>query len=134
MAVVVFDASVLIAFLSGRDAHHVEAVTAVRATLERGAERLLCAVTLSEILVGPLRAGRAEIVESLLSRLSIEIRPVDAVIARRGAAVRATTGLALPDAYVVAVGLQAREGGAADVRVESFNRRLLRAYSEIAAA
>ncbi len=134
MAVVVFHVSVVIAFLSGEDARHVEAATAVRASLERGTERLVCAVTLSEILVGPLRAGRAEIVESLLSRLSIEIRPVDAAIARRGAAVRATTGLALPDAYVVAVGLRAREGGAADVRVESVDRRLLSAYSELAAA
>ena len=83
MALVVFDASVLVAFLSRGDGHHAEAIEVVRSSLERGSERWICAVPLSEILVGPLRSGRPEIVESFMERLSVEIRPVDAALARR---------------------------------------------------
>lgn len=132
MALVVFDASVLVAFLAREDAHHVAAVEVVRASLEPGTERCLCAVTLSEILVGPIRSGRPGVVEDFVERLSVEVRPVGAALALRGATVRARTGLALPDAYVVAVGLEARESGSGDVRVESFDQRLLRAYSDLA--
>jgi predicted nucleic acid-binding protein len=131
VAVVVFDASVLIAFLSHGDEHHADAVEVVRASLERGNERWVCAVTLSEILVGPHRVGRPEVVEGFVERCAMQIRPVDAALAGQGAAIRARTGLALPDAYVVGTGLQA--GAFTEARLESFDRRLLRVYAEMRA-
>lgn len=134
MAIVVFDASVLIAFLSRRDSHHHEAAVRVRATLAPGIERWLCAVTLSEILVGPIRAGRDGEVHQMLGRLGIEIRSVDATLARRAAAVRAGTDLAIPDAYVLATLIAADERSAGDVRLESFDERLLKARARLAAA
>ena len=84
-------------------------------------------MTLSEILVGPIRAGRAEVVEQMLARLSIATAPVNPALARSAATVRARTGLRLPDAYVLATALQAERQGAEEVRIETFDRSLARA-------
>jgi len=124
VAVTVFDADVLIAFLNSRDVNHEPAVERVRGSLADGMERWICAVTLSEILVGPIRAGRAEVVERMLVRLGIVTKPVDAGLARRAAAVRARTNLRLPDAYVLATAIQAEERGWDDVRLETFDETL----------
>ena len=60
MAVVVFDADVLIAYLNRDDAQHAPAVERVRAALEPGARRLVSAVNYTEVLIGPLRARGRE--------------------------------------------------------------------------
>jgi predicted nucleic acid-binding protein len=133
VAVAVFDADVLIAFLTRGDAHHERARERVRASLAPGVERRICAVTLSEILVGPIRAGRAEVVEQMLARLSIETGHVDPALARSAATVRARTGLRLPDAYVLATAIQAERQGKEEVRIETFDRSLARARARLRA-
>src|SRR6266851_1219957 len=121
MAVVVFDADVLIAYLGREDAHHSEAVERIRDALEPGSRRLVSAVNYSEVLIGPLQAAGAagaEVVDAMFVRLGIETIPVDMALARRAAAVRAKTKLKLPDAYALATAIHAEKHGHADVRLE----------------
>ena len=127
MGVVVFDSDVLIGFLSARDAHHADAVELVRSSFEPGTRRLLNAVNYSEISIGPLRAGTQERVDAMLTKLGIEIVAVDSALAQRAAAVRADTGISLPDAYAVATADHAERRGWGEVRVASFDKRVQRA-------
>jgi predicted nucleic acid-binding protein len=135
VVVVVFDADVLIAFLGKDDAHHVDAVGRVRQALEPGTRRLVSVVNYSEILIGPLRrggAGEAATVDSMLDDLGIEIVPVDRAIACRAAEVRVQTGLKLPDAYALATALAGPDKAGRDVRLESFDVKVVRAYAALA--
>lgn len=103
MAVAVLDASVLIAFLDRSDAHHEAAVGALAA--RRSDELVLPASVYAEILVGPLRRGRAAVekLEGFVSDFGMRIEPLSGEIARRAAVLRARTGsLRLPDAFVLA--------------------------------
>jgi uncharacterized protein len=133
VAVAVFDADVLIAFLGGEDAHHSEAVERVRAALEPGTRRLVSAVNYTEVLIGPLRAGGAvaEKVDAMLAQFSIETIVVDMALAKWAAAVRARTNLKLPDAYAVATAIHAEHRGWDDVRLESFDEAVVKAYSDL---
>lgn len=104
MALVVLDASVVIAFLTGGDTKHEAAVAALTAL--QAEELVISASTLAEILVGPYRAGsRAErIVDGFVAdRLRVE--PVSVEIARKSARLRAgSQTLRLADALVIATG------------------------------
>ncbi len=133
MAVVVFDSDVLIGFLSAADAHHADAVSLVRESLHPGTRRMISAVNYSEILIGPIKAGKEarEHVEAMLVRFSVEIIVVDGAFARRAAAVRARTGLKLPDAYALATAIHAEHNGHDDVRLASFDKSVLRAHAEL---
>jgi predicted nucleic acid-binding protein len=134
VAVAVFDADVLIAYLGHRDAHHTEAVERMRRALEPGTRRLVSAVNYTEVLIGPLKAGgraAAEIVKTMLVRFSIETIVVDMPLAQRAAAVRARTNLKLPDAYAVATAIHAAHRGWEDVRLESFDDAVVKAYSDL---
>jgi predicted nucleic acid-binding protein len=134
VAVAVFDADVLIAFLGGEDAHHPEAVKRVRDALEPGTRRLVSAVNYTEVLIGPLRAGgpaEAEKVDAMLAGFSIETIVVDMPLSKRAAAVRARTNLKLPDAYAVATAIHAEHRGWDDVRLESFDEAVVKAYSDL---
>ena len=134
MAVAVFDADVLIAYLGRDEANHGKAVRVMRYALEPGVRRLVCAVNYSEVLIGPLRSGgaaAAEIVDSMLVRFGIETIQVDMDLARRAASVRARTNLLLPDAYAVATAIHAEKRGWGDVRLESFDRKVGRAYASL---
>lgn len=134
MAVVVFDADVLIAYLGRDDANHAHAVERVRHALEPGTQRLVSAVNYTEVLIGPLlRAGTAgaETVDAMFVRFGIETVQVDMTLARRAAAVRARTRLKLPDAYALATAIHAEKRGHADVRLESFDERVLNGYKEL---
>lgn len=136
MAVVVFAADVLIAYLSRDDAHHAAAVERMRRALAPGTRRLISAVNYSEVLIGPLRkAGTAgaDTVDAMLARFGIETIQVDMALARRAAAVRARTRLALPDAYALATAIHAAKRGDGDVRVESFDEDLVKAYAALQA-
>jgi predicted nucleic acid-binding protein len=130
MGVVVFDSDVLIGFLNRQDAHHQQAITAVRAALKQQ-RRLLCAVNYSEIVIGPLRAGRQADVEAMLGQVMFEIIQVDGALARRAAAVRARTNLKLPDAYALATAIHAEHLGYTDVRLQSFDQRVLNAHAAL---
>ena len=134
MAVVVFDADVLIAYLGRDDANHAQAVERIRHALEPGTRRLVSAVNYSEVLIGPLQkagATGADAVDAMLARLGIETIQVDIALARRAAAVRARTRLKLPDAYALATAIHAEKSGHADVRVESFDGKVVAAYTAL---
>ena len=133
MAVVVFDSDVLIGFLNAADLHHADAVDIVRASLAPNTKRWLSAVNYSEILVGPIKAGKKarEQVEGMLAGFSIEIKIVDMALARRAAAVRARTNLKLPDAYALATAIHAEHSGYEDVSLASFDEAVLRAHAEL---
>lgn len=134
MAVVVFDADVLIAYLGGEDAHHAEAVEKMRRALEPGIRRLLSVVNYSEVLIGPLRSGGAAgaaTVDAMLVRFGIETIQVDPALARRAAAVRVRTGLKLPDAYALATAIHAERRGHGGVVLESFDAKVVKAYASL---
>ena len=51
-------------------------------------------------------------------------------LAQRAAAVRARTNLKLPDAYAIATAIHAEHRGWEDVRLESFDDAVVKAYSD----
>ena len=134
MAVAVFDADILIAYLGRDDANHAAAVDRMRKALEPGTRRLVSAVNYTEVLIGPLRhAGPAgaDTVDAMLVRFGIETIQVDLTLARRAAAVRVRTGLKLPDAYALATAIHAEKRGHDDVRLESFDGKVIKAYTAL---
>lgn len=103
MAITVLDASVVIAFLDGEDAHHRAAVEAIDRV--RGQELVLPASAYAEVLVDPWRAGieSVGIVRRFLEEIGIGIEPLTADCAARAARLRAAhRSLRLPDALVLA--------------------------------
>ena len=134
MAVVVFDADVLIGYLNSDDVHHAAAVRRVTNALVPGTGRLISAVNYTEILIGPLRAAGqagAGVVDAMLARFGIGTVDVGAALARDAAALRADESLKLPDAYAVATALQERRRGE-DVRLESFDERVCKTFARLA--
>jgi predicted nucleic acid-binding protein len=105
VAVVVVDASVVIAFLDPADSHHVGAVAAFGA---HQVDRLvLPASAYAEVLVGPYRRGPAAVttVEKFIADFAMRIEPVSPQIAQRAAQLRSRNpALKLPDAFVLATG------------------------------
>lgn len=103
---IVLDASVLIAHLDGRDAHHERAGRLLAATGSRplGASPL----TLAETLVAPARAGLLVDARDALERLGVVELPLGADAHVRLADLRACTGRKLPDCCVL---LAAKELG-----------------------
>lgn len=105
MALIVVDASVLIAFLDADDAHHPGAVAVFTGSL--GDAFVLPASAYAEVLIGPLRRAptAAAIVDEAIGDLAIRIEPLTREIARRAAGLRAShSSLRLPDALVLATG------------------------------
>jgi predicted nucleic acid-binding protein len=134
MAIAVFDADVLIAYLGRDDAHHAAAVERVRNALEPGSRRIVSAVNYSEVMIGPLQAAGgagAEVVDSMFDRLAFEIVAVDIEVARHAAGVRASTKLKLPDAYAVATAIRAGDASGDDVRLETFDKKVIKAYADL---
>jgi predicted nucleic acid-binding protein len=134
VAVAVFDADVLIAYLGREDANHAEAVARMRRALEPGMRRMISAVNYTEVLIGPLRhAGPAgaDTVDAMLVRFGIETIQVDLALARRAAAVRVRTRLKLPDAYALATAIHAEKHGHDGVRLESFDEKVVTAYEAL---
>ena len=88
----------------------------------------------TEVLIGPLKAGgakAAEVVEAMLVRFWIETIVVDMALAQRAAAVRARTNLKVPDAYAVATAIHAEHRGWENVRLESFDDDVVKAYADL---
>jgi predicted nucleic acid-binding protein len=111
VALLVLDASVVIALLDENDALH-ERATAV---LERARsdELVLPASAFAEILVAPFRESADAVArfETTLAEVPVRVQPLTATIARRAASLRAThPRLRLADALVLAT---AAEAGAA---------------------
>ena len=134
MAVAIFDADVLIAYLGRQDANHAGAVERMRSALAPGTSRMISAVNYTEVLIGPLRHGgpeAADKVDAMLARFGIETIQVDLALARRAAAVRVRTRLKLPDAYALATAIHAEKRGHGDVRLESFDEKVVKAYAAL---
>ena len=105
MALVVLDASVIIAFRDPANALHGRAVAAFRA--HGGDALVLPASAYAEVLVGPIRNSPAAVasLEAFLRDFAIEIAPLTPEITRVAAALRAaTSSLRLPDALVLGTG------------------------------
>ncbi|HLY87225.1 MAG TPA: PIN domain-containing protein [Gaiellaceae bacterium] len=103
MALVVLDASLVIAFLDPDDALHAPAVEAL--TEHQHAELLIPASAYAEILVAPYRVGSEAVaeVEAFLSDFGVRLQPITTEIARNAARLRGSSrGLRLPDALVLA--------------------------------
>jgi len=115
--VIVVDASVLIAHLDARDTHNQKAEALLEAA---GAKPLgASAITIAEVLVDPVRAGRLEEASAALTRLGLHEIGLGEGAAPRLAKMRARTRLKLPDCCV----LLAAEDREAE-EVASFDNRL----------
>jgi PIN domain nuclease of toxin-antitoxin system len=102
VAIAVFDASVVIAFLDANDSHHERAIDVLAALT---ADRILPASAYAEVLVDPWRRGVEAVgaVRRFVSDLGIRIEPLTADVAERAARLRARhRSLRLPDALVLA--------------------------------
>lgn len=123
MALIVLDASVVIAHLDPADAHH-DAATAVLVGYADDDLRLP-ASAYAETLVDPARSGRLDQARDAIELLGLRIEPIDETIADRAASLRARRrGPRLPDALVLACGdvLEANAIVTADRRWRRFER------------
>ena len=100
---IVLDASVAIAALSARDAHHNAAQTAL-SSLQEEDELVLAATTRTEILVGPERIGGDVLQSASAFVAGCATIPVTAAIADAAAILKAGHhALSVPDAVALAV-------------------------------
>ena len=109
------DTSVLIAYLDPDDRAHDVARGVVDGLVRAGRNPgLVSMVTVTEVLVGPLRAGdrdvHAQILEFLQHLPGLRLGAIDLTVAERAAALRARFRLRTADALIIATAL------AADVR------------------
>ena len=103
MALIVLDASVVIAHLDPADALHARAVSALTAVSDD--DLVLPASALAETLVSPARRGRLVEARAAIDSLLIRIEPLTDTIAEGAAGLRAAhRTLRLPDALVIATG------------------------------
>jgi len=103
VAIVVVDASIVIALLDGADPHHRAAVAAIEQA--RRDTLILPASAYAEVLVDPWRRGAdaVRVVTELVSDLGIRVEALSADVASRAARLRAQhRPLRLPDALVLA--------------------------------
>jgi len=101
---VVLDAGALIALFDSTDPHHSWALDLFVTTA--GDDLIMSTLTYAEVLVRPLREGRAEKFESSISGLGITLATVTIVDARQLAGIRVATNLKMPDAVVLGVAEQ----------------------------
>lgn len=105
MGAVVVDASVVLALLDPEDSLHAPAVVAARRHRDAGAEFVLPASCLAEVLVGAARLGDADLTarRSAIAAAFGSACPVDEEVAVAAARWRARhLSLRLPDALVLA--------------------------------
>ena len=103
MALIVLDASVLIALLDPADAHHGAAAAAL--TQHAHDDLKVPASAYSESLVVPARRGQMRTAKRAIAALLLDIVPITDRIAEEAAELRARhPKLRLPDALVVATG------------------------------
>ena len=103
MALVVLDASVVIAFLDPDDALHDAAVEAL--TEHQHDELLIPTSAYAEIMVAPHRRGTEAVagVEAFITDFAIRLEALTPTVARAAAGLRsASRSLRLPDALVLA--------------------------------
>jgi predicted nucleic acid-binding protein len=124
--VLVVDTAPIIYWLEGHP-RFAERFAAVFQAAESGAAAIvISAVTLAEVLAGPLRAGNelltAQYREALTRSPGWQVMPVDVDVAVEAARIRAAYRLRLPDAIQVATAVRA--GAAALVTHDRALRRV----------
>jgi predicted nucleic acid-binding protein len=103
VALIVLDASVVIAHLDPDDALHVAATSGL--VEHAGDDLRLPASAYAESLIDPARRGRLDEARDALGALQLRIVPIDGPLAERAATLRAhERALRLPDAFVIACG------------------------------
>lgn len=118
---IVLDASVLIAHLDAGDAQHERAD--VLLTEVAGEELRASPLTLAEVQVGPARTGRWDLAVAVLGQLGVRSVPLADDAPGRLAALRAETGLKLPDCCVLLAAEQVRGAvGTFDERLAAAGR------------
>lgn len=117
---IVADASWIIALRDPQDPHHRLAVALDEATADE--DVLLHPVTFAECLVAPAKLGVLDQAAAAL-RAAYEIGEVDAEAPVRWAALRASTGLRLPDTIVLDTAIATRAA------VATFDDQLARTAS-----
>jgi predicted nucleic acid-binding protein len=124
VALIVVDASVVIAFRTPADTHHDRAVAAF--ARYRRADVVLPASAYAEILVEPAASGTRAVkrAKRVLQAFPMHVEPITQEIAERAAILRAR--LRLPDALVVATAdvLDADAVLTADRRWSTVSRRV----------
>ncbi|CAN5568558.1 hypothetical protein BH23ACT6_BH23ACT6_07650 [soil metagenome] len=101
---IALDASVLIAHFNPSDTHHHEATHIL---LDSGPEAMMAhGITLAEILVGAVRAGRHDAMLRDLQAMDVATAPTDEDEPVRLAHLRVGSGLKLPDCCVLDVGMR----------------------------
>jgi predicted nucleic acid-binding protein len=105
VGVALLDTSMVIGALNRDDVLHGAASEAVRRERDRHT-LAISALTYAEILVGPLRVGGRAV--AVVERFAAQLRIVDLspAVARLAAELRASRGLKLPDAVIVATGMR----------------------------
>jgi predicted nucleic acid-binding protein len=101
---IALDASVLIAHLNPGDTHHQGATNILLGTPP--GSMLVHTLTLAEVLVGAVKTGGGASMSADLQAAGIELAPHDAGEPLRLAELRATSGLKLPDCYVLDVAVR----------------------------
>lgn len=118
---VVLDADVVIGALDGSDAHHGDARALFERWQERGEQRLLSVVNLTEVLVAPaLEKRRLHRAREAIGALGVTLHRPREAVAVDAARLRGAHPISLPDAYCLAT---ARGAGAVLV---SFDENLVR--------
>ena len=96
---IVVDASILIAHVDERDAHHARALELL---LELAAHPLGASpITIAEVLVGPAAQGRLDDARKVLGAMGVTEIPFGAAASSRLALLRSETRLKLPDCCVI---------------------------------
>jgi predicted nucleic acid-binding protein len=97
--VIILDASVLIGHLESADGHHARATDILLDNCDD--EFASSAITLAEVLVGSIRAGRGDQAREALAELQVRTLGLGADAAWELAQLRVRTGLKLPDCCVL---------------------------------
>jgi predicted nucleic acid-binding protein len=106
VARVALDADIVIAFLDPGDDQHATAIAELRPRLTAGDELLVAATVYAETIVRPLQQGTDATVDEFLDAAGVAIVPIDRLVARRAAALRARhRSLRLPDAISLATAI-----------------------------
>ena len=96
---IVLDASVLVAYLDGADAHHRRAEALLAREIDD--DFAVNSLTLAEVLVVPARESRMDDVRAALDELDVQELPFPDDTAVKLARIRAETALKMPDCCVL---------------------------------